>query len=100
MAKKLHEKHEKLLEKANEISKRLAETIKDALKDEINTPEGRKKWLKGKKILFACCFCTKGMEKPEKETAINIMNTKQIYFCHKKCLLNKMTKRCRDEFQG
>jgi hypothetical protein len=67
--------------------------------EDINTPEGRKKFLKGKKILFACCFCIKGIEKPEKETGIQIMKTKQVYFCHTKCLLDKMTEQCRNEFQ-
>jgi hypothetical protein len=69
------------------------------LPEDINTPEGRKKWLKGKKILFACCFCTKGMENPQKETMIRIEKTNQLYWCHTKCLLGKMTKPCRNEFQ-
>ena len=96
----MNKKHKKLLEKVGKIDEKLAKAIKDALKDEINTPEGRKKFLKGKKILFACCFCPKGIENPEKETAIQIAKTNQIYWCHKKCLLNKMIKSCRDEFQG
>lgn len=90
-----------LLKKMKEgnVDKRLIKAVKNAMKDEINTPEGRKKFLEGKKIVFACCFCTKGMEKPEKESAIQIMKTKQIYFCHTKCLLDKMTEPCRNEFQ-
>jgi hypothetical protein len=67
--------------------------------EDINTPEGRKELLKGKKILFACCFCPNGIENPQKESAIQIMKTKQIYFCHTICLLNKMTRQCREEFQ-
>jgi hypothetical protein len=76
-------------------------TMKVGYKDieDINTPEGRKKFLKGKKILFACCFCPNGIENPEKETQIQIKKTNQIYFCHTKCLLEKMTESCRNEFQ-
>jgi len=99
MTKKINEKHEKLIKKVNEIDKKLAEKIKDSLKDDINTPKGRKEFLKGKKILFACCFCTNGIENPQKESAIQIMKTKQIYWCHKKCIKNKMIKEASKLFQ-
>jgi len=68
--------------------------------EDINTPKGRKKFLKGKKIMFACCFCPNGIEDPEKEVVMKLWNTNQIFWCHKECLKSKMTKQARSEFQN
>ena len=98
----MNKKHEELIKKAYDIDKKFARRMKDSLKDDINTPEGRKKFLEGKKILFACCFCPKKIENPEKASEIYVHHKgkpNQMYWCHTKCLLKKMTKRCRDEFQ-
>lgn len=67
------------------------------LPEDINTPEGRKKWLKGKKIMFGCCFCNKGMPKPE--VAIIIEKNGQNYWAHRECLKNKLCKEARVELQ-
>jgi hypothetical protein len=66
----------------------------------LNTPEGRKKLLKGKKIVVICCFCEDGITNPEMETTIRIGHSNQLYWCHKKCLKSKMTEWARSEFQN
>jgi len=68
---------------------------------DINTPEGRKKFLEGRKIIFSCCFCENGIEDPKNGTAIQIAgtNSTQIYWCHKECLKSKMTNWAKSEFQ-
>jgi hypothetical protein len=64
----------------------------------INTPKGRKEFLKGKKIGFACCFCPKMIEENDKNIVfITIGATKQFYFSHFECFKKRMTKMCRKE---
>jgi hypothetical protein len=54
--------------------------------------------LKGKKIMFACCFCPKGIGQLDKNVVcIKIESTKQVYFSHFECLKKRMTERCRKE---
>jgi len=84
--------------KKENINKRFIEEVKDAMKDEINTPEGRK-LLESMKIVVICCFCENGITNPEKETTIRIGHSNQLYWCHKECLKSKMTEWAKSEFQ-
>lgn len=67
----------------------------------INTPEGRKELLRGKEIVFACCFCDDGIKENEagKGTATITFDDEscQTYWCHIRCLKKKMTKLCKGE---
>jgi hypothetical protein len=66
--------------------------------EEINTVKGRKKFLRGKKILFSCCFCPKGINVDGDDYAtIIIEKTGQNFWCHVSCLKKKMSKLCKDE---
>ena len=77
---------------------------RNTLPDDINTVEGRKRWLKGKKILSMCCFCGKGIEKDVCQFQISIDKdekkfiTWQIFWCHKKCLEKRLSKKFKDNF--
>ncbi len=64
---------------------------------EFVEPKKFREMLKGKKIVFMCCFCGKGVEKPL--VCIEVSHTGQIYWSHRECFKKRLTKTCQMELK-
>lgn len=76
------------------------EKMRELTKEEIyiNTPEGRKEFLKGKRICLACCFCEKPIEEKEiKIVTLTFERNGQQFWAHENCVKKNMRKEMRGE---
>jgi len=84
----------------NQEGELITETFqKDGKVYDINTEEGRKKFLGDKEILFLCCFCGKGMKEEEANVVIMLSNARQTYWSHRKCLIERLHKSAREQLK-